>query len=1475
MRLQPFINKPIGGLNLDANPNEVPPTDFIDGYDIVDRNPRVKNEKTLLQPNNNTEFAYDLGEAELTKKQYRVTMDLTGLASCNILFNFKVLGISNVTTPVAYTSGDNAATTLAAIDAAISDYTFTSVTVSGFTLIFDVNLTATDYTDFFLTVTNSLGDTYLTEVLFDAVSSDKVGAFKPICFSNINSDQQIFATTNSDAPITITATAPAAGLGMFVTFATDPLIGANEEVYVYPVVGGLNQFSAVCFLTFVSGTTYSVNGTLLTAIGATGDYYVVRNYRTLSVIGYAQKNQILNEWNYTELIRSNKLNFRTYKQIQGELDITSDGIIYNFTDFLNQIKRLIYKGSIVTGGFLTVYNSDAYYDLDSIEVESRLQLGVNTAKVTASVAGGSGGSYAVGSKSEACYAVFVRFKTADGAYTTYSKASNVLWLHSSDLRNHAYGSNSGRALQILIEQIDTELFEYVQASIVEFTTSSFIGYSLPEIEITSDTATIIDSGFNRESYIDFNNAAVLLEQIPFVFENAKSILGYNNYIIAANVNLYQEYDLTAWAQTIALTVEREFVQVGSTAFYGLAENTSVSILRGINEYDKCSSRYMSYMPYDHYRFCIFIDWKNGSPTSTYWIDDVSFDPTDTGYGDEVVSVSAGLFSTIQYYVEATGIDLDYILPDGKVLRDIVKDIRFGRALCNQQVQTTGFGMNVFDAAGSDYVSGFADGANVQTDTKLALYSADYQNTSSLFSFETGDYLKTSLIQETNTTTYTTSNRGVCFTGDYVNSAVQCDIDALENITDQSANSIALFQYSNSGDIYIRNAAAVEFDAGTPVDTLGGTLTGQSFYYIREYGVDGAYPQSPSQTRFFVIPQDQWYNEETHDNSTVYKLYGGDAFATPSAYKIAENTTTLTVNNAVLVYWHFNRTNAALRSGSFPYIALETYLGSKFITETYFTDFPFDQYTYDACFTPRYLFQNSSAFNPNLTQITNKFSSLYYSGIGFGSDNAGGNRLWLPLDTKQLESKYGAITDIKVLFGLSGQNILMVWQERRFTAQYFDNTANIVSNSGQLLIGNGAILERTGQDLSEYGCQYKWLITKGQGATGKDIVYWVDFRKGAIMRFGADGTSNIIGNIAQLINNDTMLAILNQYANDDAPAQFFGCHAVWDNINKEYILTLRLAPKETTGDRWETGEFRYSTTEFWGFEQFPVIYKSLIDNNTSTPPNSNWETISGYDSEYFEILTIVWNESDNKFKTFRTFTPKIYGQWNNTIVSSHPTENNLIYEHNSVLSEALYYCQLTETVVTATTDPTTYRINGTGIESTFPSPFEPEDRQKYIVRINGKNYEVVGTGTNYLQMASVDADDELPQATITNFSYSVCNSQDPYIQTVASNGGGRYFHFAVKEVQADDSLKRTEYEAGYSSLATPTTRSFTNKVEEDFDNGKSNVQIKQDTTNDPTDNEVSLNSVEGMWAKVKSIWRWGKSNRVQTIEIQALETQKTK
>lgn len=1479
-----FIKRLIGGLNLDVNINEVAPTDFIDGYDIVDRNPRAKNEDGLLQPNLNTKLAYDLGEAEAVKKKYRVTMDLTDLASCDLLFKSTIKGLFYKLEMVStsYVTGDDAADTFTNIQGAFAgtpdydDSVLTLVSAVGFLLVFDIVIPFYGYTDYYLTVVNSLGDSYPTAVRIDAVSVEKEGAINPSRFANINNAQQVFATSNNKKPVYLTATASYTS-SMFLTFATSPLIQSGEEVYIYSQAGGLNQFSAVVTLQAAfSPNEYFVIGTSNVSLSPSGTYVVVRYWRSLSVIGYAQKDDIKNTWTYTELVRSNKLNFKLYKQIQDALDVTSDGLLYDFTDFLNQIKRLTYKGEVQANGFLKTYNAEGLYNLDTIGEESRLQLGSNTSKVTLSVAAstGLGGKvgYSVGSKKEANYAAFVSFKTPDGAYTTYSKASNVLWLHSSSVFGHIYGADSGRALQIKVEQIPSDIYDYVRVSIIEFTTDSWVGYSLPDIPINGqETIYVGDSGFNSGSYLDFNAAATLLEEIPFVFENARSLLSYINYKLAADVNLYREYDLTEWAKTITLTVGKQEVLINTDAVVTSATATTVNILSGINDYSRCSNANMSLMPYDTYRMCVFIDWENGSPTSTYGINDVSCDPAYTGFIDVALSYTYPNIYYNQLYIEAKGIDMDYVLPDGKILRELVKDVRFGRALCNQQVYTTGLGMNVYKNGSDYYVSGLFDTGSTQVDDKLSLYSPDFQNTNGQFSFSAGDVLK--LRKQSPVVTNVGSNRATLMTGVINYSPDTCVISALENITAQSDNSIALYQYTNTGQqIYIRNGAAVQ--TATPFNvTVTANTEPYLFYYIKEYSSEGAYPQDPTQTRFFVLPQDQWYNSETHTTSTVYKIFGGDAFPTLSAYKIAENATSGTSKNAVVIFWNYNRTNTGLRSGRYPYYTLQDYLENPYLVDPTYEG---DRYTYDACFTPRYPFQNQVAFNPLLPQFTNKFSSLYYSGVGFGSDLAGGNRIWKPLNMKNIESKYGAITGIEVLLGQTGTNILIVWQERRLTAQYFDNTANIDSNTGELLIGNGEILGREGQNFTEFGCEVKWAIIKGQTVTGKDVAFWPCLRKSTIMRFGADGTSSIVADISYLINNKTLLALNNTYNNPDEPAFFNGIHATWDNLKMEYILTLRLYPKcIAAGTVAMKGDFLESPTLKWGFDQFPVIYQSRIDNNSSTPPNASWNTFNSYDSEYFEILTLVWNEMDNKFKTYRTFNPKIYGQYNGNFVSSHPTQGNLIYEHNSLPSEAIYYEVETTTSVTATTDPALYRITGAGIQSTFPSPFVPYERQKYIVKINGKKYEVVGTGTNYLQMASVDDDDILPQETITNFSYYVCNSQDPYIQGVCNNAGGRYFHFGNKFTQSDYALKRTEYEAGFDSLGTPITKSFNNMGEETFENGQWWTPIKQDTTLTPTNNEVGLKNVEGIWMKIKSIWRWGKSNKLLTTEIKALETQKTK
>ena len=1502
-----IIKRFIGGLNLDNAPDDMPSTDFTDGYDIVDRNPSKGASEKYIQPENNNDFAYDLGSISPICKKYQITINATNILASeeNVIITMSIYlkyGYK-INLQINYTAGNSLDQLADAISNEINTYFSYAIEnwyidTGNNTINFQFNLCEFfSYTDFFVSFSDDAAThgVYTTTPLNDAISTEKAGVLVPIEFANVSSAQQIWATTKSVEPATVTADGADISNVLVLTFGTENYLLEGEEIYMYGNGVGLYvcvQATSDPFKYNVYGSTEPVSGS---CAFVSGTYSIVKNKRTASVIGYATKNYLNDTWDYTKLLCSINLNFRTYKQIQAYGMITNNGTIYNWTDHLNQIKRLYYFNfaeslPILTDGFLTLYNPNAIYDLDTIGQESNLQLGTNTAKVTLSIpssAGTGGAYYFQGSKPEGNYVAFVRFKTIDGFYTTYSKASNVQWLHSQNVETHLPTLNSGLALNIFVEQIDYQLYDYLQVSIIHFTNDSWTGYSLPQQKINGlSELQIIDTGYNSAEYIDFNDANYYLNQIPFVFENAKSILPYALYEVAANVNIIKERDLTDWAKTITLTATRKEYFGFSFGVDGILPSEFKNfIFKGINDFDKCSNEWMSYMPYDHYRFCVFIDWEDGSPTSTYWIDDVSFNPIDTGISDGDASYridpSVALYY-YQYYVEATNINLDYVLPNGEYLKDIVKDIRFGRTLCNPQVYATGLTI-AFHKPDVDNTYPYAiDGMPVSTSdivySKFVLYSPDFANTGNNFSFNTinGDYI----------ISYQQGYYGDDFPYTGLDSRTVIRLSPVDvsyaniyrTIPANNGQWTEIGQMTSNdhyGDTtYIRGGITTELQTSLIYNVNNPC---RDIYYIRPYPTTGAYPISPENTQFFVIPQDKWFNKLTHNSITTYSLYGGDVFPVPSAYLISEMLTTVPdYKNTLILFFSFNRTNASLRSGRYPLYTLENYLTSPYLTDSAYGG---DAYGYSQAMTPRYPFQTSTSFNSQITQTTKLGSSIFYSEQSVSYDLAGGNRVWLPLNRKDLEATYGDIIHMEILLGFSETGLLIVWQPQRTTAQYFDNTANLKSSAGDLLIGNGEIMARKGADFTEYGCEHKWTIRKGQNPSGKDTVYWACFRKGAIMRLAADGTADLVGDINFLLTNKTFLALQNQYNNQDLPAHNYGCHAVWNNQTKEYILTLTLVPKGIfyvqSRDYIAKGQWVYSS-ETWGFENFPVFYKSLVEaNEYPLSDTTAWEKHEGYSDDSFEIWTLVWNELDNKFKTFRTFNPKIYGQFNNTYVSSHPNYPSQIFEHNKYENEALFYCtKNTFTRGLATTNSELYRIECAGIESILPVPFEPHDRTKWIVKIEGKNFEIIGGGTDYLQMASVDNDDILPQYSFPSgeFIYYICNCQDPYIEGVVNEAKPRYVHFILKNTQSDDTLKRTEYYAGYDSLGTITTRSFTNKQEEEFYSGESNVQIKMDTTNNPTDNEVGENAVQGKWAKIKQIWRWGKQNRVLTTSVAIEETE---
>lgn len=1474
-----IIKRLFGGLATALGYPLVDKQDFVDGFDIVDQVPKGQNKDGYNQPAPNTELAYDLGEVEEIEKKYHVSIDLVVGNAYVIDFELSIPGGWTYPLPVNHVIGANGTTTYTAIQAvitgvpALANTTFSNANLWASSLSFDIVFDDLLYTDYYFTIDPAEGSGTCVPVN-DAISGEKAGALIPISFANVNFRQQVWSTTGNNEPDTTD--------GVLITggqiLASSVEYLRNEEVYIY----GSGIQGAYWNLRLITPANYDI--VAATDPGGTlripnGSYSVTRYRRTLSTIGQAIN---LNDpgtrtWEYTEWIRSINLNFRTYKQIQSEGKVSDNGMIFDWTDWLNPMKRMYYFGiQNIENGFLTHFNADALYNLDTVGSESILQLNQNTAKVKLSIATQDVLTKTIlvqGAKPEASYAAFVRFITQDGGISTFSPASNVVWTHSDNLLSHTYGDPTSMSLRIDIEQIPSDVYQKAEVGIIEFGTDTFKGYLLPQVEINgSETLSIIDTGLDISVYTLFDPSSEV-EQLAFYFENVRRIKDFDGYKIASNVTLPAPFDLSSWVEGLAAGVTVNTRTISIPTDYA-ANQQSQWLQYGYNNVANMSTEWTSYMPYDTVRLGVRVWWENGAAPTDFWIGDFSID--DAGVNPITNAANPVLIN--QYHLEITSIDLSTIVgPNGETVKDVVKDIRFTRTIINPKVIAQGIGI-ILAGAAAPYTVGYAymnlaPDANSQP-TRFAFYSPDLLNNGKAITFETGHEVYGYEATNQNALTVGANARAMDFYGNNASGVVNTTVTGVENLADGATGAVGDLTKAttNPSTVTNRGCVIVSLTVGLTYSLGDGV---QNIYYVNPYS-GGAYPNEPQKDRFFIIPQDQWFDKSTHTTSTVYKLFGGDCFGQKNYYKIGIDDETVQANrfNDIVGFYAYSRGNFQLRSGLFP---------SGGVTNVmYLTNF--DTYTYDNCFTPKNPFQNYPAFNPLLRGFYQQIASLYYSQKAITQGYAGGNRIWLPLDTKALEIQYGGITGIEVLLGFSSNGLLLVWQEQRLTAQFFDNTANIKSNTGELLIGNGRILERKGVDYTNYGCSHPWSIQVGKNLAGHDTAYWYSNANKTFMRIGADGTTNIGLSLAGLLNTYMILADYQDYDYGhfnpywpDTPAKNYGIHSTWNDVNKEYICSIRLIRNaiEYTPYPYKKGQWVMDSSVTWGFEQLPVLYKSLIGSNSEPLSDATaWQKYDYYNNDSMLFLTVVWNENANKWKSYRTYNPKIYGKFGNTYVSSHPTEPNLIYEHNSELNEALFYCTETDTGLAATTSPSTSQILCTGIGAAITG-FSNTERKKYIVTINDKNYQITAVSTNALTMASVDADDTLPVATIDSLVYKICNSQDPYLTSVVNESNPRYVAFGNIATQADYPLKRVEFRSGIDSGTTTLTRSFLNYGEFEFTNGVQESEIKMDTTATPTDNNASEDYVQGYWCETKIIWRWGKENKLSNFEVIVSQTEKKK
>ena len=1553
-----IIKKPTSGINTDSNPNDIPAGAMLGALDITDINHGELNEDGFTQLNNNTELAFDIGdELAVISKIYRLRFDIPAEdfnITINVIHRDNTWNVPITTAcvapspPLPLTSNDvynfinpNFTANYDNLYDGFMHSFYDVIEGDGF-LQFDMLFVNFMFDDYFVEVkitdiaTGEISYPYQLNVLSDAISLDKEGYLKPIEIISNGSKMFIFSTI--ECP----------DVSEIADYNGIESVDIESSGTLYPLLtidGNVGDFSSILptnteVKVFSDGVT-NLSGTFLVdTITLAGDDYTILqnlfsppapiyfnaqngtlklNTRTLSAIGVAEKNETTGVWTYIELLRSTNLNFRTNKPIQAKVSITDFGYIFNWTDFNEKPRRLTYEGEFVEGGFLEVYNPLNKYNLDNIDQESQLIVSNNLARIKLgnSYDIDNIGSQITGVKPVATYQAFVRFATEDGQYGVFSPPSNTTTIFNQQpsgfWQPQVSGVQSEAALIIDISNIKKGLYKYFQIAIVEISTTSFNVYALQQQDLNDDDDTIrvIDTGRRQSDYVLLDSA--LINELQFTITAAKSIEDYDNRIEFANVKLQNRYDLTEWAKTIQIYYEQRELE----PLYIPVAGGDIYINQFNYWYDMkyckwLSDEYLSYAPFETVRWAIMVWFKDGGAPLTFHIGDYRVDPSNEnpdGLHPLLLDLADTDNNVLQIVAKYTNVNLNYQLPTGEILWDIIEDWRICRADIPREMLWNGValtGDNLGSPSTQSYINQRYDNsgtANVDIQRKkFFTYVPDFINHGYTNGLRAGDKV---YFTEPDFQTGGSSNEYVDYYGNNQNTNMDWttsrEVSAMVNTAEDISGYSTLTPNSLTVGLYALQARYVitmtlDTDIPTPVTN---SLEFFNFYYVRE--ILGAKYGNIYSTPFSIVVGD-YFDKSTHTTNKVYTAYSGNMFIQKSYYTIQQTLESVTGSGLYLIqkvagFYSMNRFNSQLRNGIF--LKYDRFFYPIYTTKPILDD----TYTYDRVFNPRYIFQNQLVFNPNLKYLEREKASIYWSDKALDNGTFGANRIFRPLNKKALEERFGEITHIET-FNIENQTYLATWQPYQFTLQYFNNTGQLITENSQVLLGTGDVLGRNGANVTRYGCSHKWSIVKGVNPQGKPVMYWYSANERHLMRMGADGLSNI----SLSAGFETFLnkyCLLNDVSNiEDTPTRFYGVHGVWNDLKKQYILTFRGIRKHTIWDGetpYAKGEWVTDETTF-GFEGIPVLYRAKIANTGENLSDATyWEKFDTYNRESIAFFTIVWDEYSNSLKTELTHIPMIYGEYKSTFVSGSPKSltPSLIYEHNKD-NQARYYCSppttyfdnlsndITVTYLGKNVEVDGVLVKGYVFETSYPVtaffavPSLPNDMQYlldehksiYLVPLSDrlKHYRIAKflTTTIFVIDEQEDLvwneDDDL-------FFVSQCNTGEPFFEQVVNEPKGTYSFFGHIAMFSDTTIKRVEFEAGLDSLGQKTTQSFLNEEEFEYFNGTLNSQIKNDTTNNPTNNNVGKNLVQGYWMKVKALFKLNIKNKIHKYSVKAQPLQR--
>jgi hypothetical protein len=1545
----PIKNNPTGGMNKDLDRLYVGQGDYLDALNISHISD-TGGKTQSVQPVLGNEYAFGIEKAVIQNKKYLIK--ISDLTPDN--FNYTLLNI----TATSFMSG----TSYLSITSTYGDWT-------GFTAEIDSWLNGSYYpggfnvsingglTEITIEILNNVEATMFTSKSPFFVLPANFSPFPIYCIAeniypcltgkmniigsfDLNGDLFIWSCVDRNFTLPSVTFAVDLGLSLFSITTSEPHgLQVNDNIIGSLIFSSTSPQSGIYVVTAVTDaytfTVFTVQGATSSGSFVSGTIsYIDEN---VSEIGVAQKDYNKgvgqDKWTYTTLVRSKQLNFRITHQVDTYCEVNNCIPSLYWTDNLNKPKVLYYYGQqYLLNGFILGFNPDAIYDYDTIGIESNLVLGSPNIKMTVTQdLGGQLLGYA--------RQYVVRFSTNALDYTEWSYVSNLIPMtkesESTDWRAWAFQvyptRTTGKKNIIKIEGINFAIFSYIQLGVIEYpgTVNSLAvnGYIAKTVELAGnpgDSLTLEHTGFETQL---INLDITTIPQVFAQFDKALNISALNNRLILSNLTVNAEYDLTAWAKTIHYDLNIKTLPAFGKYDYSSVPGGSTTA----KEYQIADNQslYTGYMRNETYRFGIQVHYKGGQWSSAFVIDDITFDKTIHNASQQdsaLATFDLTVGTTLSGYPEFinvahpsfTSIDLNYVLPDGKVLSQLIDGFRIVRMDCIPEVLFTGTAFMSKEDTVSVYYSqedfvagGTYTPTNPTEETRRAnICSPDYILGLSRFSPISSDVLKNigagSLIDMYSFGTAAPEEYNIySFDGEFNNSSDFTDI-SLDDVqitpgakllsdgvyysvlggTTTLQNGKIVSSATNLGYRNFQVAVAVLTDTTTPLTNGASTNNDTGFYYVQYFRAN------PNKYDEVLTPQYKTTGQtvcdlSNHTTASSYDVFGGDTFVQRTYFfnyigRKDKNQIPTPDQEAyqkfALGFYSENRGNLQYRYGEHDDFNVDNYAtffpgiknnfeGNLFSYTNGSLGYIVDENIYALANSPKQQIVSYVEYDPKQVALC-LGTRIFYSVPKVRNGNQDGYRVFLPLNFKDLNPSFGEIINTDI-----GNGELLTWQQQYFERQYFSNSGTLLATGGQnLLVGDGSILSREPQYITKFGTKFKWAVVKGVSKGGNDTFYWIndDFKK--IVRFGYDGTvalSDIQGVKAFIDNNLTYA----QYFL--SPASGYGLHGVWHDYKSEAIWTLRSYKKQLVWDaETEYLQGQYVTVDgdenTIGYEEYPQVYVALQNSTNNYPPSTlypYWEKVPLSNTEVYQNFTLAYNEIKNKFTTFYTYKPKIYLQWKNTFLSPCPTANNVeteffenVYEHNLGDISGWYCVNLglagsyVSSEYNSQTDATTLVFSGTSFLTTFNLG-------------NGNFYSILGAdGTMYEVLYVLNDETIVVQGNCVSLEgeieYRYCNAEYPYIEMVTNYEPNDYKVFLASQFNCEETPQKIEYR-GQNYVTDTDSYTDSERYELEKREGYWYTPIYNDVTgsSDGQTKTEDTSRMFGKYLRTKFIFKLFKNNKL--------------